>query len=584
MSKWFVYNKKDNYQKLNQYHELSNIQKLILANRDIVEEGSIHSIIDSSIENMHDPFLMKDMEKAVDQIIDSMMQGESIRIIGDYDQDGVAATTILVKGLRQFYDKVSYSIPDRMQDGYGLSINLVNKALEDGVNLLITCDNGIAAFEAIEYAIKNGTKVIITDHHQVIFEEKKQKLPTANAIVNPSQVDCNYPFKKICGALVAYKLIFAIYMKYGEELGIHKNKVVDLLQYAALGTVTDVMDLVDENRIVVVEGLKILNNTTNIGLIELLEQLNWRKEIDVYTIGFVIGPTINATGRLYTAKLASELFLDNDIDNLRIYAQELIALNNERKELTIKSVEKALNDINNQELYKQDIIVLKDSSIHESICGLVAGRIKEAYNKPVIVLTETTKNDKKFLKGSGRSIEAYDMHKNLTQLTDLFTAFGGHKMACGLTMPYENFEEFVNAVNFNSNLSNDDFVKIINIDAALDFNHINFNLINEIEKLKPFGKGFEKPHFASKSVIIKNIGLIGAKKNVLKMQFMQNGKTLDAISFNPELILSALEKKYGNLKMNFGILLNQTVDIVYTMSINSFNGQDKIQLNLEEIR
>lgn len=586
MSKWLIYNKKENYEKLNREKSLSSIQKLILANRDITEENTINSFIDASVDNMYDPYLLKDMDKAVSSVFEAMIQGKMIRIIGDYDADGVSATSILMKGLGAFYDDISYSIPDRVEDGYGLSISLVDKCIEDGVELIITCDNGIAAFSACEYAKDHGIDVIITDHHQVIIEDGTELLPEAVAIVNPSQKSCNYPFKSICGAVVAYKLVYALYIKYGEDFSVKREMILDLLEFASIGTIADMMDIVDENRIIVIEGLKRLNNTKNLGLIELLRQLNWQREIDVYTIGFVIGPTINATGRLFTAKLATELFLDNDISNLREYAAELISLNSDRKDMTKSSLDQSVEKIIDEKLYENDIIILYNKDVHESICGLVAGRVKDMFSRPTIVLTDSFKDDQEYLKGSGRSIEAYDMHAKLSEMSSYFIAFGGHKMACGLTIKKSDLDSFVKDVNSNSDLNEEDFLKIVNIDAALNFNMINFSLILDIDRLKPYGKGFEKPKFASKSVIINNIGLIGKNRNVLKMQLSQGDIKLDAISFSPDKILNQFEKRFEvkDVTSNFGKILYKSIDIVFTMSINSFNGKDSIQLIIEEIR
>ncbi|MDO5027533.1 MAG: single-stranded-DNA-specific exonuclease RecJ [Tissierellia bacterium] len=586
MSDWYIYNKKENYEKLSHFNQLTSIQKLILANRDVVEENKVNSVVNSSLDRMYSPFLLKDMDQAVEILFNAMMQEFSIRIVGDYDADGVTSTTILMKGLAYFYDDLSYVIPDRIEDGYGINKNIVDQAYKDNVSLIITCDNGIAAFEAIEYARNKGIDVIITDHHQTIKEDGRDLIPKANAVVNPSQMECRYPYKNICGAVVSYKLLDAFHERYGQEFGISKEYIHDLLQFAAIGTITDVMDLVDENRIIVIEGLKRVNKTNNLGLMELISQLDWNKEITVYTIGFIIGPVINATGRLFTAKLAVELFLEDDPSVLVEYARELIALNNDRKNITKTALEDALLLVEKDKLYKDDIIFLYMKDIHESICGLVAGRIKEIYNKPILVFTDANSDTDKLLKGSGRSIEAYNMHEQLGKYKDYYLAFGGHKMACGLTLTEENFQEVKTLANRDSTLSQKDFNKTINIDAALDFRVINFDLVRQIQDLEPFGKAFEKPKFASKSVIINNIALLGKDKNLLKMTLTQNNKNIDSISFNVLNDLQYLQSKFNinNIERNFDQLLGKNIDIVYSIQINKFRDKENIQLILEEMR
>lgn len=586
MSNWFIYNKKENFNKLKGFNKLSDIQKLILANRDIVEENKVKTIVNTSIDNMYSPFLLKDMSEAIELLFDIMMQGLSIRIVGDYDADGVNSTTILMKGLGYFYDDISYVIPNRIEDGYGLNKNIVDDAISDNISLIITCDNGIAAFEAIEYAKEKGLFVIVTDHHQVVLNNDQEKIPCADAVINPSQKICTYPFKSICGAVVAYKLVDAFHEKYGEDFGIAKQYIYDLLQFAAIGTITDVMDIVDENRIIVVEGLKRINSTNNLGLKELIAQLNWDKQITVYTIGFIIGPVINATGRLYTANLAVELFLENDYKTIVEYARELIALNNDRKNITKNAMQEALKVVEENAFYKEDIIFLYMKDIHESICGLVAGRIKEVYHKPTLVFTDANSDNQHLIKGSGRSIEAFNMHKELGKLSDYYVAFGGHKMACGLTLKYDNFNLVRNLANQNSKLNENDFNKIINIDTALDFRTISFDLINQINLLEPFGKGFEKPKFASKNVIINNIAILGKNRNVLKMTLEQNKKELIAISFNLANNLQYLQTKFNinNIEYNFDKLLGRQIDIVYSIQINKFRNSESIQLMIEEMR
>lgn len=586
MSKWFIYNKKENYDKLNKYSSLTSLQKLILANRDLTRENELEPFVDPDVNNMHDPFLMKDMSLAVDFIFESILAAKRICIIGDYDADGVSATTILVKGISLFHQDIGYIIPDRVEDGYGLSKALVDQAYQMGVDLIITCDNGIAAHEAIDYAKDKGLDVIVTDHHEVVKVEGKENLPRAVAVINPHQKDCNYPFKGICGAVVAYKLIDALYMRYGYDLGINKAYVHDLLQFAAIGTVSDVMDLVDENRLIVIEGLKLLNNTSNLGMQILLEYLNWHKEITVYTLGFIIGPTINATGRLFSAKLAVELFLSSDIKTLHAYASELVSLNSERKEMTRQSELEAIEKVLEEEKQDDDIIILYMPNTHESICGLVAGRVKERFNRPTIVFTDAASQENDLLKASGRSIENYDMHANLSLLRDYYESFGGHKMACGLSIKKEKLPAFKNELLSQSKLGPKDFIKTINVDAHLSLRTINFNLIEQIQALEPYGKGFESPKFASKNVIINNIAILGKNRNLVKLNLSQNQSSQEAISFDPQGLLKVLEDKfqYQDIENKLHLLIGKDIDILYRLNVNEFNGNKTIQLILEEIR
>lgn len=583
MEKWLIYNKKNNFNRIKDFNNLTNIQKIILANRDVIDEKELIFFTEKSIKLLHNPFLLKDMDRAVDILMDAIFNGEKIRIVGDYDQDGVASTTILYKGLNLFYDQISYQIPDRIEDGYGLNMGIIDDCKSEGISLIITCDNGISCYDEIIYARKLGIRVIITDHHQVPIKDGKEIIPMASAVVNPSQSRCEYPYKKICGALVAYKFIYAIYLKYGDDLDINQDDILDLLQYACLGTVSDVMELRDENRIVVIEGLKILNKKPNKGLKILLDELNWIKQIDIYTIGFIIAPIVNATGRLFTAKLGVELFLENDENTLREYARELISLNNERKEMTKNSVDRIFSLIDKNNVI-DDIIVIYDNKIHESICGLVAGRVKEIYNRPALILTDAQEDG--VIKGSGRSIEAYNMHKNLTKLNNFFLAFGGHKMACGLSMKKNNFDEFKKNLLLNSNLKEDDFTKQISIDYPLAFNNISFNIVTEINELQPFGQGFSKPKFATKNVEIGKVKVLGKNQNVVKFTLLDKGYDLEAISFDLDKSLFYLAKKYkiDNIFKNIDNLLGKSCDIVYNIAINEFNGRENIQLNIEYMR
>lgn len=580
MENWFITNKIENFNKIKYNSDFNSIQKIILANRDITSEYQLKTFLNNDISLLHDSLLMADMKKGVDILFEVMMSDGNIRIVGDYDQDGVAATVILYKGIEKFYEKISYAIPDRIEDGYGLNKNIVDECIKDNISLIITCDNGIAAFDAIEYAKNNNIKVIVTDHHEVVVRDNKDILPIADAVINPHRSDDEYPFSGICGALVAYKFIDAIYKLYGNKIGRNINEIYDLIQFAALGTVCDMMKIIDENRIIVIEGIKRINQTNNIGILSLLNELNWTKYVNMYTIGFLIGPIINASGRIYTAKLGVELFLENDTETAKEYAKTLIELNNERKKMTSDSVELAINHIEYEKLNLNDIIVLYKNSIHESICGLVAGRIKDLYNKPTIILTDSSEQG--IIKGSGRSISAYNMFEELNKYRDNFTAFGGHAMACGLSLKKENLQNFIKFVNENNKLIPEDFNKALEIDYALDFNRINEKLIKDIDYLGPYGYGFKEPVFATKNVIINNVKIIGKEKNVLKLSLIKDNIVFEAISFNVESIL----KNLSNNKIENDVydLLNENVDVAYKLSINEFNGISNIQLNLVSMR
>ncbi|MFM1602598.1 single-stranded-DNA-specific exonuclease RecJ [Helcococcus ovis] len=578
MENWYLINKIENYNKIKDKKNITSFQKILLANRDITDAYKIDSIFNSNIDNLHSPLLMRDMQKGVDILFDSMMKNEKIMISGDYDQDGVAATVILYKGIKLFYENVLYSIPDRIEDGYGLNKNIVDDCIENNVKLIITCDNGIAAFEAIDYAKKNNIRVIVTDHHEVVNIDGVDNLPNADAVINPHRMDDDYPFDDICGAVVAYKFIDAIIELYGKNIGLEKKSIYFLLQFAMLGTVCDMMKIVDENRIIVIEGLRLINKTNNIGIKSLLNEIKWEKPVDIYTVGFLIGPIINASGRIYTAKLGVELFLTDNIDEANTYSKTLVELNDERKEMTQKSVELAIENIEYENIHKNDIIVVYDSSIHESICGLVAGRVKDKYNKPTLILTDSSNEG--ILKGSGRSISAYNMFEKFNNFRDEFVAFGGHAMACGLSIEKEKLKSFNEKIQLDSNLVEDDFNKSIDLDYCLNFKNINKNLINQINELSPYGYGFSEPIFASKNVFVRDIFLLGKDKNVLKIKFEQDGILLDAINFRIDEILDKLEINIDDIYK----IKNKNYDIVYKIGENTFNGYTSIQLNLISMR
>ncbi len=582
MENWYLMQNKTNYNLIKNRKDFSLIQKIILANRDIIDDYNLNTFLNPTIKNMHSPLLMKDMKKGVETILESMRHGKKILIVGDYDQDGVSATVILYKGLKFIYDEIYYAIPDRIEDGYGINTNIIDKAIEDEIGLVITCDNGIAALDAIQYAKDRGLTVIVTDHHETVVRDGVEYLPNADAVINPHRKDDNYPFKMICGALVAYKFIETIQIMYGDMLGFDRKSVESLIQFAALGTICDMMPIVNENRIVVIEGLKQLNLRNNLGISALLNEINWNKEVDIYTVGFLIGPIINASGRIYTAKLGVELFLDEDIESVREYASALVDLNNERKNMTKDSVEIVISRIDDENIDKNDIIILYEKSIHESICGLVAGRVKDRYNKPAIILTDST--EKGLVKGSGRSIKAYNMYENLNKFRDDYVAFGGHEMACGLTFEKDKLSEIYDKLLVSSNLQSKDFMKEIELDFTLKFSQIKSKIIEEINFLEPYGFGFKSPIFATKHVQVLNASILGINRNVLRLVLSDDTDTHQAIGFKLDDYVNLLDNKEINSTDDLEKLKGQYIDIAYKLGLNTFNGYTNIQLEIVSIR
>ena len=576
MTKWYIYNKKNNYLSNLKNKNITKLEALILANRDIVDPKVVDSFINPTLEKLHDPFLLKDMEKAIDLIIETMENGESIRIFGDYDQDGISSTMTLLDGLLYFYDDISYDIPDRVIDGYGISDRMIDRAIEANVSLIITCDNGISAIDQVKRLKENGIKVIVTDHHQVSKKEDgewvEQILPQADCVINPKRLDNTYPFDDLCGAGVAFKLIQALYQRLDGDM----EYLYGLLEYVAMGTVCDVVSLTDENRIFVREGLKRINNTEKLAIKALVEENSWNREVSAYTLGFIIGPCMNATGRLSTAKLAIDMLMEDDIEKIRTHAKKLVSLNTERKELTNIGLEKTLEIIKDKKYYNDDIIIVDVENIEESICGIIAGRIKEKFNKPTIIMTQSSQNG--ILKGSGRSIEAYNIYKEVFEIKDVLESFGGHPMACGLSIRSDKVEEFRQKLNDKSKLKKDDFVNIINIDAQIPLDKLSLEFAESLQRLEPFGKDNPKAKFADKNLFIKNINMIGKNNNTMKMILNKNGRDIEAIKFNAQK-----DYKYLSDKFKANIIGNR-IDAVFYPDINEFNGRRNLQVKLIDIR
>lgn len=564
MEKWMVYNKKADFQKIGSEFGIDPVIARLIRNRDIQDMKEIRSYLYGTLAEIPSPWKMKDMERAVQILQKKITQKKKIRIIGDYDIDGVTATCILLKGLKRLNANVDTYIPDRVKDGYGMHEQLIDKALEDGIDTILTCDNGIAAAAEIEYAKKEGLTVIVTDHHDIPFRDTEDGriwiIPKADAVVNPKQNDCLYPNKNICGAVVAWKLIWALY----ERLGIDSDEIWDFLELAAIATVGDVMDLQGENRIIVKEGLKKLSSTSFEGLKALICVNNLEgAEITAYHVGFVIGPCINASGRLDTAARSLELLLADNMEDAMKLADDLYDLNQSRKAMTEQGKEQASQSIEENNLGKDRVLVVYLPDCHESLAGIIAGRIREAYNKPVFVLTKGADG----VKGSGRSIEAYSMYEELVKCSDLLTQFGGHPMAAGLSMEEKNVELFRRRLNDNCTLTEQDLIPKIMIDVPMPISYLSKKLTEQLKVLEPFGKGNSKPLFAQKNLRAVGIRVLGRNRNVAKMLLIdENGIKMDAVYFGE-----------AQEFVDF-VQAHDTISVTYYPEINVFQGRENLQV------
>ena len=564
MEKWMVYNKKADFQKIGSEFGIDPVIARLIRNRDIQDMKEIRSYLYGTLAEIPSPWKMKDMERAVQILQKKITQKKKIRIIGDYDIDGVTATCILLKGLKRLNANVDTYIPDRVKDGYGMHEQLIDKALEDGIDTILTCDNGIAAAAEIEYAKKEGLTVIVTDHHDIPFRDTEDGriwiIPKADAVVNPKQNDCLYPNKNICGAVVAWKLIWTLY----ERLGIDSDEMWDFLELAAIATVGDVMDLQGENRIIVKEGLKKLSSTSFEGLKALICVNNLEgAEITAYHVGFVIGPCINASGRLDTAARSLELLLADNMEDAMKLADDLYDLNQSRKAMTEQGKEQAIQSIEENNLGKDRVLVVYLPDCHESLAGIIAGRIREAYNKPVFVLTKGADG----VKGSGRSIEAYSMYEELVKCSDLLTQFGGHPMAAGLSMEEKNIELFRRRLNDNCTLTEQDLIPKIMIDVPMPISYLSKKLTEQLKVLEPFGKGNSKPLFAQKNLRAVGIRVLGRNRNVAKMLLIdENGIKMDAVYFGE-----------AQEFVDF-VQAHDTISVTYYPEINVFQGRENLQV------
>lgn len=589
MEKWLLRNIKANLDIISRKLNVSKIIARLLINRGINNLELLDSFINPTLDKLHKPRDMKDMEKGVIIVKESILNHEKIRICGDYDQDGNSAILTLYRGIKRCGGNVDYVIPHRVRDGYGINERIVKEAKEDGISLIITCDNGISAYDAVRLSKELGMKIVITDHHQVGFindenGEKKYIIPEADAVINPKRHDCKYPFKELCGAGVAFKFIQVLY----EEMDIDIEESFELLEYVAMGTVCDVVDLIDENRIIVKEGLKRINNTRNIGLKALIKASGIEgKKITPYTLGFILGPSINASGRLDTADTGVELLLTDDNDLAEEYANKLHSLNEERKSMTEEGIKRVETQIESGKFKEHKILVIYEPNIHESVAGIIAGRIKDKYYRPTIILTNSTTN--KEIKGSGRSIEEYDIFQEISKCKDLLKSFGGHPMAAGLSLDISNLEEFRDRLNGQANLTDEDLLPKVYIDIHLPLEYVSFKLVEELRLLEPFGKGNSKPLFGARNISVKRAFVLGKNKNVLKLLLkMNNGKVIDGLYFGDIIEFeNRLSYKFGEeevSKMYKGVNNTIKLDVVYNPSINEYMGKKSLQIIINNYR
>ena len=584
--KWLLRNRKVDLKAMSEKYKISQLLCKLMVNRDIIDENIINSYINPVYKYLHSPKTMKDVVIAVDIIKRKIQENKKIRIIGDYDVDGIISVFILYTALKKCGANVDYEIPDRIKDGYGINENIVKVAYDEGVDTIITCDNGISAIDQIQYAKDLGLTVIVTDHHDVPFIEEdgvRTFLSSqADAIINPKQIECEYKFKSICGAGVAFKLMEALY----EEIGMDKEECYKLIEFIAIATVCDVVDLIDENRIFVKNGLEMLNNSKNIGINALKRACGLEdKEITAYHLGFVIGPCLNASGRLDSAKKGLELLLMEDDEEAKNLAQEIVDLNDARKNMTKEGVDRAINIIDSTDINNDNILVVYIPDIHESLAGIVAGRVKEKYNKPTIILTKSEEG----VKGSARSIEEYNMFEGLLACKELLDKFGGHPMAAGLSLQEDKVDELRIALNNKCELTDEDLTRKIMIDSSLPLEYLNLHLIEELNVLEPFGKGNAKPVFGVRDAKITRAMLLGKDKNVLKLKLLTNNNiTIDAMIFNDlENFESKIIEKYGNEGLdNLYNKSNNNISMDFTFypSINEWNGNKSIQIVVNGIR
>ena len=568
MEQWYLYKKKADFERIGHKFKIDPVIARLIRNRDVITDEEIHKYLCGNLFDISDPFLMKGVREGVDIIKQKIADGKTIRIISDYDVDGVVSNYILWKAIQDIGGKIDFQIPDRMKDGYGINENLIEKALEDQIDTILTCDNGIAAKEAITYGKEHGLTMIITDHHDVPFitddnGNKEEILPEVDVVINPKQKTCEYPYKLLCGAGVAFQFVRALY----KDMGIDEKRLEELLPMLAIATVCDVVDLTGENRIFVKEGLSRIKDTKNIGLKALLDVHDLMdKQIQSYALGFIIGPCINASGRLESAEKALRLFLEEDQEKALKTAKELKELNDLRKSMTENGVKQALEQAIQHEMKGDKVLILYLPECHESIAGIIAGRIKDRLNHPVFVLTDA----KDGLKGSGRSIEGYSMFEEMVKIKDVFTKFGGHPMAAGCSLEKNKLEEFRKRINENCTLNENDFAKKVQIDIDMPVDYITMDLINQLSVLEPFGKENKKPLFAHRKLKIERVNVFGKNKNVVKLALKSSqGTRIDGMIFEDG---TEFKEKMGTSKY---------ITCTYYPVINEYQGYKSLQINIQ---
>lgn len=579
MEKWFVINKGADFAGIAKRFGISPVTARLIRNREVMGDEAIARYLKGGIGELYDPHLLLDSDRLTDILVQKISEQKKIRVIGDYDIDGVMSTYILYKGITRCGGSVDFQIPDRMKDGYGINDHLIEQADETGIDTIITCDNGIAAIGEIAHAKSLGMTVLVTDHHEIPYTEERgerhYKRSEADAIVNPKQMECTYPYKNLCGAAVAWKVIQILY----EKCDIAVEESYDFLENVAFATVGDVMDLTDENRILVREGLKRIHTTMNPGMRALILQNKLEPEqISSYHFGFVLGPCINASGRLETAKIALNLFLQEDVKKASEIAAELVDLNAQRKDMTAEGVELAMQQVEEGNTGEK-VLVVYLPDVHESLAGIIAGRIREACHKPTFVLTKSEDG----VKGSGRSIEAYSMYEELCKCQELFTKFGGHPMAAGLSLPEANVEIFREKINACCGLTEEDFIPKIKIDIPMPVDYPDIPLVNELLLLEPFGKANVKPQFADKNLGIDRAVVVGKNQNVLKLTLKtERGKSISAVYFGDvEELREYYGRKYGENEVQQAFLGRTNgirMSVVYYPEINRYQGNESIQI------
>lgn len=568
MEQWFVYKKKADFQKNAEKFQIDPVIARLIRNREIIEEDDIQKYLFGNLSEISDPFLMYGISKAVKILKDKIAQKKKIRIISDYDVDGIVSNYILWKAINDLDGKIDFQIPNRITDGYGINEHIIEQACRDQVDTILTCDNGIAAAEAIQFGREQGLTMIVTDHHEVPFKvmedgSRKEHLPNAHVVIDPKQESCHYPYPLLCGAGVVFQLMRALYQEMNED----ETKLEPLLPFLAIATVCDVVDLTGENRIFVKEGLSRINKTENVGLRALLKVHEMEeKPIRAYDLGFVIGPCMNASGRLDTAERVVDLFLEGNTDRAVEMAQNLKELNEERKRMTEKGVLEALEQAEKYILDGHKVLVLYLPDCHESIAGIIAGRVKDRLHHPVFVLT----NAKDGLKGSGRSIEQYSMFEEMMKIEDVFTKFGGHPMAAGCSLEIEKLEEFRKRINAESTLTEEDFVQKVHIDIDMPVDYLNLDFIEQLSVLEPFGKANKKPLFAHRKLKIEQVRVFGKGKNVIKLSLKSSQQTrIDGMIFEEEEIF---REKMGDMKY---------ITCTYYPVINEYQGYKSLQINIQ---